>query len=131
MDEAGIWVPANTTAPRRSRRRHRLHQLRVETEIDRAAINVLAVFGHPKGGARKDSVSCARAISRKNCCPGLADRLEDIGEKIYHTNVHLGLFPGMMIAQKYTKFIDHPVDWAVIITIGPFKGFTSMSIDEA
>src|SRR5208282_4221921 len=115
-------IPTDTAALHRSRRIHRLGELRAKTYVERTAVDVLTLLGHPEGCARKHRVGFGGAIGGKDSRAGLADRIEDIGEKVDDPNVHLRLFAGMMVAQENAEFLDHAIDRAVVIAIGAFEG---------
>ena len=105
--------------------------LDLETHIERPADDMLAVLGYAEGRAREHRVGLGRAIGRKDRRSGFADRIEDIGQKIDDPDIDLRLFAGMMVAQKNAKFVDHPVDRALVVAVGAFEGLAGMGIDEA
>src|SRR5690348_14092228 len=72
VDKPRIWIPANAAASRRPCCGHSLCELRVETEVERAAVNMLAVISYPEGRAGKDGVRHGCAIGREDGSLGLA-----------------------------------------------------------
>src|SRR6266851_3461042 len=66
MEKTGMRVPADAAALHPPGRLHRLFEPRFEMDVERAAIEMLAVIGDAKGGARQHRVGLGRPIGGKD-----------------------------------------------------------------
>src|SRR5438132_11620343 len=131
MDKPRMRVPPDAAPLHCTGCIHCFTELRSEAHIERAAVDVLAVLGHPEGGAREHRVGFGRTIGGKDCRVGLTDRIENIGEKIDHFDIHLDLLSGMMVAKKDGQLFHQPVDRTAVVAVGAFEGLARMAVDEA
>ena len=91
---------------------------------------MLAVLGHPKGGAREHRVGLLCAIGGEDRRAGGTDGVEHIRQKIDHADIHLRLFAGVMIAQKDAEFVDHRSDRAVFVAVGAVEGLAGINVGK-
>src|SRR5262249_25244395 len=131
MDKAGMRVPADAAAFHGAGRGHRVGEPRSKMQVERPAIDMLAVLGHSEHRAREHRIGLGRAVGGEYRRPGFADRVHDTGQKVDHTDVDLCLFTRVMVAQKNAKLVDHPLDRAVVVAVGAVKSFTRVGVDEA
>ena len=131
VNETRMRVPPDAAALHRPGGIHRHGDFRVEPQVERAAQDVLTVLGHSEGGACEHRVGLGRPIGRKDRRAGLADRVQNIGQKVDHTDIHLRLFTRVMIAQKDAELFHHPVDRAVIVAVGALERLAGIGVGEA
>src|SRR5438094_4442410 len=62
VEETGVRIPTNSAPPQTSREQHRLFATGFEPNVERAAVDVLAVVGHPEGRLRQHGVGLAGAV---------------------------------------------------------------------
>ncbi len=122
-------VPANAAALHCPRRCHRLCELGAYAEVEGAAIDVLAVLCYSKRCAGENGIVCGSAISREYGSLSFVNGGEHISKEVDDADIDLSLLAGVMIAQKYAKFFNYPVDRAFVVTVTAFEVFPRMSMD--
>ena len=131
VDKAGMRIPPHAAALHCAGLCHRLGEIRVDTYVERAADDMLAVLGNSERGAGEHRVGFGCAISRQDRGFGLAYRIQNIGQEIDDPDIDLRLFAGMVVAQENTKLVNDPRDRALVVAVRPIEGLAGMAVDEA
>ena len=103
MDEVRFGVPADAAALHRAGFFHRLREPRRQVDVERPAVEMLAVLGNPEGRRGKHRVGCRGAVGRQHDGLRRADRRQDIAEEIEDADIDRDLGAGMEIAQQMGK----------------------------
>src|SRR5580704_16956552 len=82
MEETGMRVPADAAALHRPCRENGFGESCPETHVECAAVEMLAVFGHPEHGALEHCVSLGGPIRGEDACALRIDCIHHRGEKI-------------------------------------------------
>ncbi len=130
VDEVRMRIPADAAAAHRPGRLHRLRQLGVERDVERPAIHMLAVFGDAEHRARQHRVGFGGAIGGQDRRLGGADRIEDVGEKIEHADIHLRRSAAVKVPQKDAQLANDRLDRPVVVAVGAVKALAGMGVDE-
>src|SRR5437763_14837796 len=101
VKEPRAGIPADAAAKHRARRLHRLLVAAVEPDVERPAIDVLAVIGDAKGRLCQHRVGLARAVGGQDRRFCRAHGIHDAGEKIEDADIDRDRLARMMVAQKY------------------------------
>jgi hypothetical protein len=88
------------------------------------------MFGDAEHSASQHRVGFGRAIGRQYGRLVLADRIENIGQKIENTDIDLRLFTAMVVAQEDTQLVDDPRDRPLVVAVRTIKGLAGMAVDE-
>ena len=99
-------VPADAAALHRSCRKHCFGEPRPKTYVECTAVEMLAVFGDPKCGAREYCVGLRGPIRGEDACTLYIDCIHYCGEKIDDPHVNSNCRPGMKVAQEHGQ-ISH------------------------
>src|SRR5437868_10009544 len=130
MKKAGAWIPADPASLQRAGSLHRPLVAGVETNVEGAPVEVLAIFGDPEVSARQHRVGLTRAIGRQYDRARRPHCVHDTGEKIEHADLNRCLLTRMVVAQEIGKLRERQCKRAEVVSERPIKGFAGMGIDE-
>src|SRR4051812_4881529 len=130
MDEIGPGIPTDATPLHQTRDPHRLLEPRVEADVERSAIAVLAVVSDAESGPRQRAIGRDATIGRQHGCTAGADGLHQRRKKVYDTYVDRNLLAGVMVAQQKRELLDGQANRSEVVPIGPVEGFLCVHICE-
>jgi hypothetical protein len=100
-------------------------------DVERATIEMQAVFGRLEAFARQHRIGFRGAVGRQDRhSPLMADRLHHPGQEIEQIGINSDLIAGMKVPQKDRELVHDPRDRPVIIPINAAEGFLRVRIQK-
>src|SRR3979411_1889535 len=103
MEKSGVRIPPTPAALEMTRYLHRLCVAGWQPDVERAPVDVLAIFGDTEGGACQHRIGLARAISREHRRAGHPDGVHNTGDKIKNADIDRNLLARVVVAQELRK----------------------------
>ena len=100
----------------------------VEPDIERAAVDVLAVVGDPERRFRQHAVGRDGAVGRQDRSAARADPVHDGGEEIDDADLDRDPLAGMMVAQQMGEVFHRRRDRPVLVAIRAVEAFAGMGV---
>ena len=130
MKKTRVWIPTNPATLPRAGGLHCRFVARIEANIERAPVDVLAVFGDPEVGTRQHRIGLTRAVGREYGCTRLPDGIHDTGEKIEHADIDHRFLARMVVPQEFRELSERHCDRAYVVAKRAIEGFAGMGVDE-
>ena len=131
MKKTRVWIPTHPATLQHTGGMHRSFVARLEANVERTPVDVLAIFSDTKMGARQFRVGLTRAVGREDGRARCPDRVHDAGEKIEHADIDHRLLARMVVAQEIRQLRKRHSDRTYIVAKWAVKGFAGMRVDES
>ena len=99
-----------------------------EPDVERAAVDVLAVVGDPEGRFRQHAVGRDGAVGRQHRRAGRADPVHHGGEEIDDADIDRDPLTRMMVAQQVRQILHRRRDRSELVAVRPVEALAGMGV---